>query len=364
MGYEHHGRIRENGHIEKDLISAGSPELAMQPEDDAFHLTDHGIGDFEWWYFDLYEEKSGCFLKIVVHIGTDPLRTRVFPQLAVSVSTADGDKSFFKPYHFSDIETDTRQCNISIKEDVRIRTEHHHPLEYFVEIDIPGFKCILKFISELEGWKPLGNEVPFLIGRKSGRFSWIIPQPKAGVEGDFTFRGQTYVMSDALGYHDHNYIQVDKKHPLHLDELVNRWYWGRCHVKGYTLVFMDTYCKTNRMLSLLVADDNNIIHSSNNLIDCLVAATEMDPSLGTEYPSSLMIQSKDPDFPMQAAFHSARLLDSRDLLEGVNPLLKWLIKTLIARPAYHGVFAKVRLNIFDQSVDGFGNYESMVFRNK
>ena len=364
MGYEHHGCVHENGNIEKDLIPTSSPELVVQPGDDAFHLADHVVGDFEWWYFDLFDERSGCFLKIVIHIGTDPLRTKVFPQLAISVSTPGGNKNYFQPYHLRDIEADTRKCNISIGEDVTIRAEHDHPLVYFLKIDIQGFTCNLKFVSELEGWKPLGTEIPFRIGRKSGRFSWIIPQPKAHVEGDFTCQGKKYVMRDALGYHDHNYIRVDKKRPLHLDELVTRWYWGRCHVEGYTLIFMDTYCKTNRILSVLVADDKNIIHSSNNMIDCLVSATEEDQSLGTEYPSSIMIQLKDPDLPLQAAFNSVRLLDSKDLLDGVNPLLKWLIKTLVARPAYHGVFAKVRLNISDQSVDGFGSYESMVFQNK
>ena len=67
---------------------------------------------------------------------------------------------------------------------------------------------------------------------------------------------------------------------------------------------------------------------------------------------------------MEAAFDSVRLLDSQDLLDGVNPFLKWLINAVITNPAYQGLFAKVRLTLLGHTLDGFGNFESMVFRNK
>jgi len=50
-------------------------------------------------------------------------------------------------------------------------------------------------------------------------------------------------------------------------------------------------------------------------------------------------------------------------LEGVNPLLKWMIKKWVARPAYHGIFAKARVNVMGDSREGYGNFESMAFRN-
>ncbi|MCJ7448055.1 MAG: hypothetical protein MUO72_10195 [Bacteroidales bacterium] len=47
-------------------------------------IVDYVKGDFEWWYFDINDQPSDCFLKIVMHIGTNPLRTRIFPQSAIS----------------------------------------------------------------------------------------------------------------------------------------------------------------------------------------------------------------------------------------------------------------------------------------
>ncbi len=363
MGYTHKGVVRQNGIVDFCATLTNSSDMVIRPDDDGFHLADYAVGDFEWWYFDLFDEKSGCFVKIVIHIGTDPLKTRIFPQLAISVSTSGSVFSLARPYSFSDLGMNTQKCNITMKEEVRIWTENQLPLVYFIKINIPGLQCNLKLVSDLEGWKPLGSEVPFRIGRKSGIFSWTVPVPKARVEGNLMCQDTEYILGDAIGYHDHNFIRVDKKHPLYLDELVTRWYWGKCHAERYTLVFMDTYFRSNRMLSLMVADRNKIIHSSNNLINCLVSSTGFDQSLKSEYPTSLTIQCKETDFPCQATFSSARLVDSKDLLEGVNPLLRWLIKKLIARPAYHGIFASVSLYLLNQSWDGFGNYETMVFRN-
>lgn len=42
----------------------------------------------------IIDRETGCFLKIVMPIGTDPLKTRIFPQLAVSVNTPEMSESF------------------------------------------------------------------------------------------------------------------------------------------------------------------------------------------------------------------------------------------------------------------------------
>ena len=59
-----------------------------------------------------------------------------------------------------------------------------------------------------------------------------------------------------------------------------------------------------------------------------------------------------------------KISDHKDLLEGVNPFIAWLIKRLIAKPAYHGMMTKVNLKVNDYNQEGFGNVESMVFREK
>ena len=364
MSYTHQGEILPNGAVDPDSVRAGSHDLAIKPEDDGFHILDPVPGDFEWWYFDLLDESSGCFLKIVIHIGTDPLKTRIWPQLAVSLKTPGHQGSFSESYHISDIEADIQSCNISIKEKIRIWAEIRDQPEYHIKINLSQFQCRLIFRSTLEGWKPFGNEVDFQMGRKSSTFSWTIPVPRAKVEGEFTYENKTYAVAAGIGYHDHNYVRVSRQHPLHLDGLVSRWYWGKAYVDRFSIIFGDIYCKTNRIFSLMVAEGNDIIHSSNNRIDCRVTATRFDNFLKAKFPGTISISLDETDLPLQVTFNFDGIMDRKDLLEGMNPVLMWLIKRLVARPVYHGLLARVKLNISGHTWDGYGNYESMIFRNK
>jgi len=364
MGYIHKGKISINGTIDPHKILIDSEELTVHPEDDGIQIIDYAKGDFEWWYFDIYDRPSGCFLKIVIHIGTDPLRTRVLPQLAISLNTPEINKSISYPYGISEMRADPQRCNILISDKIMILSEHNDPPEYIIKIDIPGFKCNLRFISYVEGWKPLGEKILYQSGKKKVDFSWVIPVPGATVEGDFFHDNRKYVFSGAMGYHDHNYIKIDRKYPLYMDDLVNKWYWGKCHAGSYTMVFCDVYCRTNRILSLMVAQHNKIIHSSNNLINSSVVSSGYDKIVKAEYPASLKIESLDEQFPFKAEFKSEKILDRKDLLEGTNRVFRFLIKQLIAKPVYHGVFARVRLGIKNKSLEGYGNFESMIFRGK
>ncbi|HBE43673.1 MAG TPA: hypothetical protein DDW27_21250 [Bacteroidales bacterium] len=127
---------------------------------------------------------------------------------------------------------------------------------------------------------------------------------------------------------------------------------------------MDIYYKKSHSLAILVTENNKKRFSSYSLTDCSVIKYGYDNILKTKYPESLRIRSFDDNFPFQADFEFEKILDRKDLLDGVNPLLKFLIKKLIAKPVYHGILSRVRLEIKNQLLDGYGNFESMVFRGK
>jgi hypothetical protein len=362
MGYTHKGKALINGAVDPDQVLTDPNELTVFPEDDGAQIEHYVKGDFEWWYFDILDQASGCFLKIVLHIGTDPLRTRIIPQLAISVNTPEKSESILYPFDISEIKTDARQCNISVGDRIKIWAESEDQLQYFVNVDIAGFKCDFRFISEIEGWKPFGGKVLYQSGKKEVDFSWVIPVPQARVVGNIYYEKKKYTLTDATGYHDHNYIKPGRKHPLYMDDLVNRWFWGKCRAGRFTLIFGDVWCRTSRILPLMVAENNRIIHSSNNLIDCSVISSDFDDLLKVNYPASLKIRSLDEHFPFEAEFESVKITDRKDLLEGVNPVLKFIIKKLVAKPAYHGIMAKVTIETGKERLNGSGNFESMVFK--
>lgn len=345
-------------------ISVDPGDQPVLPEDDGLQIADFSKGDFEWWYFDIDDQKSGCFLKIVLHIGTDPLRRKIFPQLALSVNTPEVSVSPTLPFEFSELQADTLQCNISVNNRIKIWSEINEKPEYFIQINVSRFHCNLRFSAILEGWKPHRYKSNYQYGKKKCEFYWVVPQPKAKVDGEFSFDNKIYKIAGATGYHDHNYQKVDREHPLYLDSLVNKWYWGKCNAGKYTIIFMDISFKNSRSQGIMVAEDNKIIHSSNSLTECSVKEYGYDEILKSKYPASLLIKSNDENFPLHAEFEFEKILDHKDLLDGVNPLLKFLIKKLIAKPVYHGIFSRVRLKIINQQLDGYGNFESMVFRGK
>ena len=364
MTYLHKGIIGNNGVVEPGSAIDDMGKLAVLPEDDGLHIVDFRKGDFEWWYFDLTDRDTACFLKIVIHVGTDPLRTRIFPQLAVSVETPDGGGAITLAFSPEELNADTQKCNVSLGNDIRIWAAEGVQSIYYIEIDVPRFQCSLRFTGSIEGWKPLGNEIVQQLGKRTGSFSWVIPMPRAIVDGDFHFEGKHYRIQDAVGYHDHNYIRVGRERPLYMDDLITRWYWGKCYVADYAVIFMDTQCRTNRILSLMVSEGSRIIYSANNSIDCTVVSYGFDPILKTKYPERIHIKSTDVTFKFQAGVECNRISDRKDLLENINPFARFLIRTFIAKPAYYGVLARIKLQINGISLQGEGNYESMVFRGK
>lgn len=82
----------------------------------------------------------------------------------------------------------------------------------------------------------------------------------------------------------------------------------------------------------MVAEKDKIIHSSNNLIDCSILSFGFDDKVKVKYPAVLRISSLEMNFPFQAEFDFDKIPDRKDLLESVNPALKFFIKKLIATP--------------------------------
>lgn len=339
-------------------------DLNIMPEDDGLQITDFRKGDFEWWYFDVHDQESGCFLKIVLHIGTDPLRRKVFPQLALSINTPESNESYAWQFNLSELQADTMRCTISVGNKIKIWSDNNELPQYYIQIDIPHFKCNFRFKPELPGWKSEGYKTLHQSGKKKCVFYWVVPQPKAIVEGEFIFKNKTCPVTGAIGYHDHNYLKVDRKDPLYLDALADKWYWGKCHAGRYTMIFTDVYFKNSRSRAIMVAENNNITKCLYSLAECSVKESAYDQTLRTGYPKSLIISSLDEYFPFKAEFEFEKILDKKDLLEGVNTVLRFLIKKLIAKPVYYGIFCKVRFAIQNKLLEGYGNFESMVFRGK
>jgi hypothetical protein len=189
-------------------------------------------------------------------------------------------------------------------------------------------------------------------GSKQATFSWVVPLPRAAVEGVFAIDGVSYTLEEALGYHDHNTWQGAPQAKLFMDDVIAHWQWGRFLASDCTVVFMNTCLRTHSIRSCLYARDNTILHSSNNLRKVVTEAATQDEVLRAPYPTRIIVGLSTDACPWQMVLQATDVLDRRDLLEGVYPPLPWLIKRLISHPTYHSMLADVTLRIADMERHG------------
>jgi hypothetical protein len=302
-------------------------------------------------------------LKIVAHVGTDPLRRKLFPQLAISIRTPSVIHSIVRRYFPDDLCTSREMCRVQIKEEfLAVAETSKQGHQYRISVRLEEFGAELIFVPQVQGWKPWGGGVPMEKGRRRGEFAWYIPVPKARVTGRFSLGGTEYPVEDGVGYHDHNYWKVMGPKRLFMDDVVSRWYWGRYLDDRYALVFACFQMRRNQIRSLMLARNDKIIHSSNNWARVTVEESTQDRKLQVAYPSRIRVSLTGEGRPMEAVFTARELTDRKDLLEGVPAIVKRILKSTIARPAYHGVLSQTVLTTGGEVLKGLGIFESMSFR--
>jgi hypothetical protein len=362
--YVHYGVVKPNGCVDTSQSITDPAVLTVRPADDALRLTSLEIGNFEWWYFDLIDARRGYVVKLVAHLGTDPLRTRFSPTVAVAAWTPHGHKVIRQPFVMDDVQASREACDVTIKDAWQASlAPGTNPPAYHLTVNLPGFHASLRFRSHLAGWKPLGDVVPMQQGGKHATFLWVVPMPRAEVEGVFALDGVDYALEEALGYHDHNAWQVDPKAKLFMDEVISYWYWGRFLGHATTIVFMDMGFRTHRLQSCLVATGGILVHSSNNLVEVTPDEVKHDEAMRATYPTRMTVALSEASCAVHMVLKAKAVVDRRDLLEGMHPLLKWLIRSLVSQPSYHGILADATVRLGAQELHGEALYESLCLRN-
>ena len=362
-GFIHQGVVQSNGSVDTSQSINDPTQLKVLSSDGRCHLKNPKIGDFEWWYFDVIDPQGQVMLKIVAHLGTDPMRRKIYPQLAISAKTPPLSQAITLTYTLNDFQASTELCDVSLKDDFHVSVvSPNHDNIYQLSVDTKVFKANLKFIPDIEGWKPLGDEITIERKNKRSEFFWMIPLPKAKVVGAFSIGNSTFQLGDGVGYHDHNYWKVDSPKKLFMDDVISKWYWGKIVAKDYTIIFMDTDLKSRSIKSLFLAKGDQIIQSSNNFIKVIPAGFQKDIEVKTHYPSQITISSVEDNDLFEIILNGKEVIERKDLLEGVTPILKWLINVFVSSPAYYGILADATINIEHESIKGIGNYEMMFFR--
>jgi len=347
-----------------EILPSEQPESSTSSlsANDGYLLDSERIGNFEWWYFDCIDIQNNCLLKIVVHLGTDPLRKRFFPTLALSIKTPEATRAIEFKYNLKDFHAEKNWCDLRLRQDCHIHSDNDNSGYYHIDINIPEFRASLIFKKLVPVWVPPLHRIKVLKGNRHSEFFWNVLQPRSIVNGSFEYNNISYTLNDALGYHDHNYWQLNSKQGLFMDEVITRWYWGKCVAGPYTVIFSETWMSGLRVMSTMVSEHDKIVYSTDKNLTITVNKEILHAPLKSKYPSQITIQINDKDFPFELVLNCEELIESKDLLKGVNPLIAWLVKGLVARPAYYGIFSTAILETPNQKLEGFGNIELMLFR--
>jgi hypothetical protein len=300
--------------------------IPVKPEENAVHSTGSKFYG-EWWYFDARLEDGHV---VVGFLQASELMTRK-PGIELHVYKPSGEKlSVVKKFPDSALRASQEKCDVWVGNNhcfAEWPEEGNLPTHY-LHIAEEGMEADLTFVSEVPGWKPGKGKT---IYGDRGYFSWLVPVPRARVEGTVRFEGKT-LEARGIGYHDHNVVTADMR------RILSFWYWGRLYTEEFTLLY--AYVKTRKRFAnavskpLMLAMGDEIILSSGEW-DLKDSSFVFNREANREYPSLLEI---DAPGRLRLRLEVQRIIDCSDFLTEINPVImnpavKWLVNRFM-RPGW------------------------------
>jgi predicted secreted hydrolase len=199
---------------------------------------------------------------------------------------------------------DSRDCSASPERcDVKMGSSYLRQENglYKMSMHARNIGCELTYKGILPGWKSGDGNFPG--GALSrGWAGWVIPCPRAKVEGNLFIKGEEIKVTGE-GYHDHNWGDID------LYDLFKGWYWGRLNDSRYTIIFSCTTTLKDIMEPyLLIADKKGTILSTNKY-EFAVEQEEIDPATGRKYAKIINLKYKGQDVALQCRLNTKHVVE-------------------------------------------------------
>lgn len=228
--------------------------------------ADTGPGNFEWWYFDAHFDDAST---AVIVFATKPIlecNGPLKPNVSLTITRPDGTKAaqfpLFPPGEFS-ASRGTPSSPLGAGCDVRVGPNWTRgpsagsgqaPWRYELHVKTQNLAADLTFTGSVPAWRPCAGKCYF--GDLEHYFAWLPSIPYGTVEGTLAYDGKTHKVK-GTGYHDHNWGNVG------LNEVMDRWTWGRAHIGDYTLIFVEQIAAKKygftRMPVIMLAKGGKII---------------------------------------------------------------------------------------------------------
>jgi hypothetical protein len=295
----------------------------FKPEYDAIHIDMNKRGNTEWWYFDAHLDNG----YIVVGFFRAKHERTGKTGVEITIYKPDGEKiQNVYDYKHSDLIASKELADIKIgKNFIKVDYSNERFPVYEVFLDEDGYGFNLKYTAEVPGWMPGKGYTKF---GDLGEFGWVIPVPKAKVEGSIKVNNETMPVK-GIGYHDHNWIT------LNLIKIVDFWHWGRIYSQNFTVVF--AYIKCNKKMDdsviqvFMLAKKDEILLSTGEF-DLIQSGYRYDQKARNDYPQKLEISLYAKH---KVILNVENIVDSENMLSDFNPILRILAKGILKlNPGY------------------------------
>ena len=282
-------------------------------KDDGIHL--YKTPDYyEWWYNDAHFD-NGYSCVTVFHWMCGFNQPRI-PVVTKEIYTPEGEKiSGARLCQPSDCTASASKCDVKMGD----CWERQEGDSY--RIYAPGKKTgmDLTFKRIVPPWKPLG--IGRLYDNHDQVQGWLVPCPRAEVEGTITLRGKE-IKVKGKGYHDHNWGNVS------MHDSLGYWWWGRFHHPEYTLIYYYLYpTRKNEpnIPRLFLAKGDKVLMTPEN-VQLKASEPKLDKETGQMIPRKLDITAKDGNSSVKLEVITKSIFDTNT------------IPTMAPWPAYYWRF--------------------------
>lgn len=333
--------MTERNKVIEGWTGPGKYDANIEPlkmSEDGLHIDMKKWGMYEWWYFDAHLE-TGQTVVVFFHAKSpNPGPTQGKTGMEIVLLRPDGKRfQKFISYSKSEFEASRDKPEVTIgKNTLRVKQEKGELPIYEIKVKEKNFECEITYKATVNGWKPGTGDSKF---GELGTFSWVVPFPRATVEGTIK-DGDELIQVSGIGYHDHNWLDFP------FNKIINYWMWGRIYSENYTISYAFIQCNSkvdnHQVKVLMLADGQKAILSTGDF-SFQQDDFEYNPKAKQQFPNQITINVPER---MKVVLKVNKILEAIDMLNNFNPVFSFLAKYLLRiKPGYFRLLSDFELEV-------------------
>lgn len=230
-----------------------SPEERVLLSDDAYHYRyfadgQHDGNYIEWWYFNFFDAVQDIQIIFTYSIVDPGNRSGLGQAIVGAVAYTPQDivnemdifstDRFFASYDQADVQIESNAIQVIDSDTYRI----------LGSVGDGRLSWDLIYVRQADSWFGGNREDVGLFPWE--QMSWLIYMPGAYVSGEVHVDGQSYILNNAPGYHDHNWGEWIPSNAL--------WNWGQYFEPGLALEIGDFMCRPAGIMSIEFQGDRTV----------------------------------------------------------------------------------------------------------